>query len=450
MLLATGWANDVRIQVDDNGLIQQVQSAVSPGNATTLHGPVMPGMVNLHSHAFQRLIAGLTDVGSDSPDSFWSWREHMYHLVSTLTPEQLEAVAHYLYIEMLKAGFTTVAEFHYLHHAPDGKPFSSRTEMAQRILLAAENAGIGLCLLPVFYHHGNFGGEPPSPEQQRFVHDADDYEALWTELEERVDTQANTTLGLCFHSLRAATMEQIQHLLALAGKSTPIHMNIAEQAKEVEDCLAWCGERPIQALFNHIPIDKRWCLVHATHADENELINMAESGAIVGLCPTTEANLGDGIFPARGFLLAGGRFGIGSASHVSVSIVEELRWLEYGQRLTSHQRNRLTVPAAREVGTALYTQAVRGGAQAVGQPVGSIEPGRRADLVVLDGDHPMLAGCRDEQLLNRWLFGGHDNMVRDVYVAGQQAIINGHHGQETAAARAFSAAAQTLLSDSGL
>lgn len=444
-LLTSGWASDVLLTVTEDGLIERIEPGARPGTATRLGGPVLPGMVNLHSHAFQRLIAGLTDVASDRPDSFWTWRERMYRLVETLTPAQLESVSRYLYVEMLKAGYTTVAEFHYLHHAPGGAPFATRSEMSQHLMAAAAETGIGLCMLPVFYAHGGFGGQPPTPGQQRFIHDVDGYLALWAEVEDQIRAQANTSIGLAFHSLRAATPEQIEVVTGALGGTVPIHIHIAEQTREVDDCRAWCGQRPVEALLDRAAVDERWCLVHATHIDEGELGRIAASGAVVGLCPTTEANLGDGIFPAAAFLQQGGHFGIGSDSHASVSVVEELRWLEYGQRLASQRRNRLATPTTPQVGTTLYTHAARGGAQVTGQPVGAIAPGRRADLVVLDGDHPLLAGCTDEHLLSRWLFGGGDAMVRDVFVAGRPAVTDGHHPQEAQAGRDFAATAKAVL-----
>ncbi|MGC8098551.1 formimidoylglutamate deiminase [Metapseudomonas otitidis] len=442
-LLPSGWARNVRFEVGASGLLEQVLPDAGSEGAERLHGPVLPGMPNLHSHAFQRAMAGLAEVAGNPNDSFWTWRELMYRLVGRLSPEQMEVIARQLYVEMLKAGYTAVAEFHYVHHDPAGRPYADPAELALCISRAARDSGIGLTLLPVLYSHAGFGGLPPNEGQRRFIHSTDSYLALQQRLREALP--ADQGLGLCFHSLRAVTPDQLATVLAAEDGARPIHIHIAEQQKEVDDCLAWSGRRPLQWLYEHAPVDPRWCLVHATHAEADEVQAMARSGAVAGLCLTTEANLGDGIFPAVDFLARGGRLGIGSDSHVSVSVVEELRWLEYGQRLRDQRRNRLYRPEQPQVGRTLFDAALAGGAQALGQPVGALAVGSRADWIVLDGTDPYLATAEGDALLNRWLFAGGDRQVRDVMVGGRWVVRNGHHPADEATAWAFAEVLRTVL-----
>lgn len=442
-LLPSGWARNVRFEVGASGLLEQVLPDTGSEGAERLHGPVLPGMPNLHSHAFQRAMAGLAEVAGNPNDSFWTWRELMYRLVGRLSPEQMEVIARQLYVEMLKAGYTAVAEFHYVHHDPAGRPYADPAELALCISRAARDSGIGLTLLPVLYSHAGFGGLPPNEGQRRFIHSTDSYLALQQRLREALP--ADQGLGLCFHSLRAVTPDQLATVLAAEDGARPIHIHIAEQQKEVDDCLAWSGRRPLQWLYEHAPVDPRWCLVHATHAEADEVQAMARSGAVAGLCLTTEANLGDGIFPAVDFLAQGGRLGIGSDSHVSVSVVEELRWLEYGQRLRDQRRNRLYRPEQPQVGRTLFDAALAGGAQALGQAVGALAVGSRADWIVLDGTDPYLATAEGDALLNRWLFAGGDRQVRDVMVGGRWVVRNGHHPAEEATAWAFAEVLRTVL-----
>lgn len=442
-LLPSGWARNVRFEVGASGLLEQVLPDAGSEGTERLHGPVLPGMPNLHSHAFQRAMAGLAEVAGNPNDSFWTWRELMYRLVGRLSPEQMEVIARQLYVEMLKAGYTAVAEFHYVHHDPAGRPYADPAELALCISRAARDSGIGLTLLPVLYSHAGFGGLPPNEGQRRFIHSTDSYLALQQRLREALP--ADQGLGLCFHSLRAVTPVQLATVLAAEDGARPIHIHIAEQQKEVDDCLAWSGRRPLQWLYEHAPVDPRWCLVHATHAEDDEVQTMARSGAVAGLCLTTEANLGDGIFPAVDFLARGGRLGIGSDSHVSVSVVEELRWLEYGQRLRDQRRNRLYRPEQPQVGRTLFDAALAGGAQALGQPVGALAVGSRADWIVLDGTDPYLATAEGDALLNRWLFAGGDRQVRDVMVGGRWVVRNGHHPAEEATAWAFAEVLRTVL-----
>ena len=444
-LLPNGWANNVRLEVSADGLLTHIQADASAEGAERLSGPVLPGMPNLHSHAFQRAMAGLAEVAGNPNDSFWTWRDLMYRLVGKISPQQLGVIARQLYIEMLKAGYTSVAEFHYVHHDHNGQPYADPAELSLQISQAASAAGIGLTLLPVLYSHSGFGGLAPNEGQRRFINSTQNYLDLQTRLQPILAKQPAQSLGLCFHSLRAVTPQQLNEVLAASDKQCPVHIHIAEQQKEVDDCLAWSGRRPLQWLYENTEVDQRWCLVHATHANAEEVSLMAKSRAIAGLCLTTEANLGDGIFPAVDFLAQGGRMGIGSDSHVSLSVVEELRWLEYGQRLRDQRRNRLYGAEQPMVGRTLYDAALDGGAQALGQPIGALEVGKRADWLVLDGNDPYLATASGDGILNRWLFAGGDRQVRDVLVNGQWVVRGGQHAGEEESNRAFTQVLRDLL-----
>lgn len=445
-LLPNGWANDVRLEVSADGLLTKVEANASAEGAERLRGPVLAGMPNLHSHAFQRAMAGLAEVAGNPNDSFWTWRDLMYRMVGKINPDQLQVIARQLYIEMLKAGYTSVAEFHYVHHDVNGQPYADPTELSRQISQAAASSGIGLTLLPVLYSHSGFGGQAPNEGQRRFINSTENYLNLQARLQPILAAQPAQQLGLCFHSLRAVTPQQINEVLAASDKTCPVHIHIAEQQKEVDDCLAWSGKRPLQWLYDNAEVDQRWCLVHATHANPEEVTLMARSRAIAGLCLTTEANLGDGIFPAVDFLAQGGRLGIGSDSHVSLSVVEELRWLEYGQRLRDQRRNRLYRSDQPMVGRTLFDAALDGGAEALGQPIGRLEVGKRADWLVLDGNDPYLATATEDGILNRWLFAGGDRQVRDVLVNGQWVIRDGHHAAEEDSNRAFTQVLRDLLS----
>jgi formimidoylglutamate deiminase len=444
-LLPTGWANNVRFDVSPEGTLTRVAADADSEGAELMSGPVVPGMPNLHSHAFQRAMAGLAEVAGNPNDSFWTWRDLMYRLVGQISPEQLGVIARQLYIEMLKGGFTSVAEFHYVHQDTSGKPYADPAELALRVSEAASSVGIGLTLLPVLYSHSGFGGQPPNEGQRRFVHSTDSYLDLQTRLRQIIKTQPAQAVGVCFHSLRAVTPQQISAVLAASDKQCPVHIHIAEQQKEVDDCLSWSGRRPLQWLYENVDVDQRWCLVHATHAEPDEVTLMARSKAVAGLCLTTEANLGDGIFPAVDYIAQGGRWGIGSDSHVSLSVVEELRWLEYGQRLRDQRRNRLYRSDQPMVGRTLYDAALVGGAQAMGQPVGALEVGKRADWLVLDGNDPYLATASGDGILNRWLFAGGDRQIRDVMVNGRWVVSDGRHADEEESSQAFAQVLREML-----
>lgn len=430
-LLPDGWHDNVLVSVDAAGLIARTTQNASDAAATVLDGPVLPGMPNLHSHAFQRAMAGLAERSGPGSDSFWTWRETMYRFAAKLTPEDVEAIAGQLYAEMLEAGFTAVAEFHYLHHQPDGTPYADPSELSRRILAAADTASIGLTHLPVLYRYGGFGGKEPQERQRRFLHDADAYARLLQALAPQLQNRSDRRLGIAPHSLRAVTPDLLRDgIAALDGidSAAPIHIHIAEQTAEVEDCLGWSGRRPVQWLLDQGIVNKRWCLVHATHLDADETRRLAGSNAVAGLCPTTEANLGDGIFPAVKYMAAGGRIGIGSDSHISVSVAEDLRLLEYGQRLAHRSRTVLAGGADRSTGRRLFEAALKGGAQALGQPMGAIAPGHRADFVLLDAEAPSLAGRSGDMALDAWIFSNQTRpAIRDVYVAGTRVVENGRH-----------------------
>lgn len=422
-MLPTGWAERVRVTVSD-GRISAVAEGVEP-QARDHRGQVaLPGLPNLHSHAFQRAMAGLTEVRGPMSDSFWTWRDLMYRFVDRLDPEMVEAVAAMAFVEMLESGFTRVGEFHYLHHDPGGRPYGDRAEMGARVASAADETGIGLTLLPVFYAHAGFGGLPPLPGQRRFTNSLESFGRLLEESRSAVSSLPDAVVGAAPHSLRATTEQELAAVAAVAGG--PIHIHIAEQVQEVDDCLVWSGARPVTWLLDRLPIDPGWCLVHATHMIAEETRRLAASGAVAGLCPITEANLGDGLFPARDFLAGGGTFGIGSDSNVRIDATEELRLLEYGQRLHYRARNVLSPGAGRSTGAALYRGALAGGSQALGARA-ALQPGASADIVVLDAQHPDLAGRSGDALLDALVFAAGSRLVKEVWRAGVRVVENGRH-----------------------
>ena len=427
-LTPDGWRANL-VATIEGGMITRLEPATArDGAVERVTGVVLPGMPNLHSHAFQRAMAGLTERRGTEADSFWTWREAMYRFVECLRPEDLEAIAAFAYMEMLEAGFTSVAEFHYLHHQPDGRPYDNVGEMSERIVAAADAVGIGLTLLPVLYRQGGFLGKPPTKGQRRFLNDRDSYARL---METRVP---GGTVGIAPHSLRAVTLEDLQWA-ATTWRDQPAHIHISEQTREVDDCLAAHGQRPIDLLMDTIEIGPRWCLVHATHADSRERARVSKARAVVGLCPITEANLGDGLFDVPDLLAQGGRFGIGSDSLVRISAADELRTLEYGQRLVHRQRNVLGDPS-RSTGRRLFELALAGGAQAEGRPIGEIAIGKRADFVVLDTDHPSFAAVRDDAVIDAFVFACDNTAVRTVYSGGVPVVRASRHvARETIAAR---------------
>jgi formiminoglutamate deiminase len=429
-LLPSGWALDVRVEIA-GGVIASVQTGARATPGDERHDVGLPGMPNLHSHAFQRGLAGLAEIRGPEHDNFWTWRELMYRFALAMSPEDVQAVASLAYVEMLEAGFTRVGEFHYLHHDRDGTPFADRAEMAGRIVAAAGETGIGLTLLPVFYAHGGFGGKPPTPGQRRFVCDPEGFAALLEASRRAAATHAGSVVGVAPHSLRAITPEELAAIRPLAGDG-PIHIHAAEQVREVEECLAWSGRRPVEWLLDHAAPNGRWCFVHATHMTAAETRRLAEAGVVAGLCPVTEANLGDGVFNGPGYLACGGWFGIGSDSNVLIGVAEELRQLEYGQRLQCRQRNVMTRAEGASTGHSLYEAAVHGGSIALGAPAAVLAPGARADLVSLDPANPALLGSRGPkllgpQILDGWIFAARTSLVDSVWVGGRKWVEGGRH-----------------------
>lgn len=438
-LLASGWARNVRVTVD-GAVISTIDpnAALQPGDER--HAILVPAMPNLHSHAFQRAMAGLAERRGASADSFWTWRETMYRFALSMTPEDVEAVAAQLYVEMLEAGFGRVGEFHYLHHDKDGQPYANLAEMAERIAAAAGATGISLTLLPVFYAHSTFGGAAPNEGQRRFINDTRRFARLIEASRRAVASLDGAIVGVAPHSLRAATPRELAEVTALTDG--PIHIHVAEQVKEVEDCVAWSGAWPVEWLLANAGVDGRWCLIHATHMTDAETEVMARSGAIAGLCPITEANLGDGTFPAGRFLAAGGRFGVGSDSNVLIGIADELRQLEYSQRLAHRERNALGL-ANGSTGRRLFDAALAGGAAALGAGSAGIAKGNTADLVSLDANHATMAGKSGDSILDAWIFAG-GTRPDCVWARGRKLVEGGRHHAREAIAATFVATMRKL------
>ena len=449
-LLPTGWARDVLLYWNEQGLLTDVKTkAACPAGTFQTAGPLLPGMPNLHSHAFQRAFGGLTEYRGAAQDSFWSWRSLMYRFAAAITPEQLEAIATGLYVEMLEAGYTSVCEFHYVHHDHDGRPYADDAALSMCLLRAAARAGMGLTLLPVLYQTSGFGGASPSAGQRRFIRSTDNVLALLQKLKPLCESQG-ARLGLAPHSLRAVPPDSLREALTglyALDVTAPVHIHIAEQTAEVDACQAWSGQRPVQWLLDHTPVDARWCLVHATHMTPEESICAARTDAVAGLCPSTEANLGDGIFDAASWLQGGGRWGVGSDSHACVNAAEELMLLEYSQRLATRQRNVLASTEQPSVATAMTLAAVAGGAQASARPVSGLAVGQQADMVALDAPHSLLRDLPSpEAMLSAHVFASHrQSALQQVWVAGRVQVQSGRHILHDTALNGLVAARQQLL-----
>jgi len=424
-LLPSGWAQNVGLDIE-GGAITAVQPYATAEGRERIAGITLPGLPNLHSHTFQRGMAGLAETRGPEGDSFWTWRQVMYRFLGSLTPDDVEAVAAFAMMEMLEGGFTSLAEFHYLHHDAQGRAYVDIAELSHRIAAAAQETGMGLTLLPVFYAQGGFSGAAPTEGQRRFINDVENYARLLEGTRKAVATLDDAAVGMAPHSLRAVTPESLHEVVALAGEG-PIHIHIAEQVKEVEDCLAWSGQRPVAWLLDHAPVDRRWCLIHATHLDVREVNGIAASGAVAGLCPITEANLGDGLFEGVDYLAAGGGFGVGSDSNIEISAPGELKQFEYSQRLKHRARNVLAEREGQSTGRSLYNKALSGGAQALGRRVGAIAVGQRADLVVLDADHPDLAAVSGDRWIDAYVFVAGKAAIDAVFVAGKAVVKDGRH-----------------------
>ena len=511
MLTDKGWCRDVLVEVDPLGMIASLKTGSSDGHAPRIGGVAVPGVPNAHSHAHQRLLAGLAEAGSGRGD-FMRWRELMYRMVRQIDPETFEAVAALAYMEMQKAGYTSVAEFHYLHHDADGSPYAQPAEMGLRCIAAAREVGIAMTLLPVLYVHGGFGARPANHEQQRFACDPEMYMEIFSTLHKAADGLPATHMGFAPHSLRAVDETLIEEVLAAVLQvepDAPAHIHVAEQRAEVDACVAWCGARPVQRLLDRVDVDARWNLVHATHANDAERRALAATGATVVLCPSTEANLGDGVFPLSAWLELNGAFAVGSDSQVGRCPADELRLLEYVQRLVTESRLVLSAPGGGSVGRFLLECVLQGGVGSMGHPPGGkghppsgmgqppggrgqppggmghppggmghppggrghppggkghppggmghppsgmghppglLAEGARADIVVLDDDHPSLIARTGDDVLDSWIFSGGAACVRDVFVGGRQVVRDHRHVNESAIVDRYRAAAESMLS----
>lgn len=442
-LLPDGWARDVLIEVDGARISGVAQGASAPPVAER-HALALPGMPNVHSHAFQRGMAGLAEIRGPASDNFWTWREQMYRFALAMTPDDVEAVAAQLYMEMLEAGFTRVGEFHYLHHDTDGRPYADIAEMAARIAAASATSGIGLTLLPVFYAHGNFGGVPAHAGQRRFLSDVDGFGRLVAASRTAIGGLSDANIGIAPHSLRAATPEELRAVVSLQADG-PVHIHAAEQVREVEDCMAWSGKRPVAWLLDEMKADARWCFIHATHMTEAETVAMARAGVVAGLCPITEANLGDGHFNGPEFAGAAGRIAIGSDSNILIGVADELRQLEYAQRLRLRKRNAMTLVEGQSTGRVLFDTARSGGCTALGWTSKGLAAGAPADIVSLDMTSPHLAGRAGDSVLDAWIFATRGGHVDSVWRAGKKVVSGGIHVDRTAIVRRFGITMRRLL-----
>ena len=445
-LLPSGWARNVRLTASD-GRIEQVSADTPRQPADEHHAIALPGLPNVHSHAFQRGLAGLTERRGSGADSFWSWRELMYRFLERLGPEELEAISAWCFAEMLEGGFTHVGEFHYVHHDLDGAPFADPGELAARVAAAAAASGIGLTLLPVFYAHGGFGAAPPAARQRRFVSDVDGFARILESCRRAVRPLRGASVGVAPHSLRAVTPAELGAIVQLAPNAV-VHIHVAEQMREVEECLAWSGRRPLEWLLDAQPVDARWCLVHATHASGAELAAIAAAGAVAGLCPITESSLGDGIFPAVSFRAHAGRIGIGSDSNIMLDAAAELRTLEYSQRLAQQARNVLAAGSDTSTGRTLFEAALAGGRQAL---QGSAAPGPAGlaagaplDLLTLRRDHPALLEHRADEILDGWIFAAGRELIDCVWRAGERVVSGGRHRDREALLKRYARALHKL------
>jgi formimidoylglutamate deiminase len=424
-LVPSGWARNVRISVADGTILSITEGAMREG-AERIAGIAIPGLPNLHCHAFQRGMAGLAERRGPEADSFWTWREVMYRFLDRLSPDDVQSITAFAYMQMLEAGFTTVGEFHYLHHDIDGRPYTDLGEMAARIVAASAETRIGLTLLSSFYAYGGFGGAPPAAGQRRFLNDPDRFLKLVERTRTIMAGLPETQVGIAPHSLRAVTPETLR-IVCQATPDGPIHIHAAEQMKEVDESLAALGRRPVEWLLDNAGLNSRWCVIHATHTTEAEIRALAESGAIVGLCPLTEASLGDGIFDGADYLAAGGRFGVGTDSNIQIDAAAELRQLEYEQRLARGARNVMTMQEGESTGRRLFASACSGGAQALQRPIGALAVGSRADIVLLDENHPDLASRDGDEWLDAWTFVVGRTAVKTVLAGGEIVVEAGRH-----------------------
>ena len=441
-LTPTGWMHNVEIGIED-GRISTLRSGCAAGDHVCLD-TLLPALGNLHSHTFQRAMAGMTEARAAGRESFWTWRTLMYQFMDHITPEQYQAIAALVFMEMLEAGYASVGEFHYVHHQPGGARYDSPGELSNCVFAAAQTTGIGLTHLPVLYSYGGPGKAPLAAGQARFGNSVDAFAALVADIRTTVerDMPADTKIGIAPHSLRATSPDDLAAVMALRTGG-PVHIHIAEQPKEVADIEAWLGARPVEWLLANTDVTPDWCLIHATHMTSSETADMARSGAVAGLCPITEANLGDGPFNGAAYLADNGAFGIGSDSNVRIALGEELRMLEYSQRLRDLARTVL-VRGEGSVGAALYLGAAKGGAQALARDAGRIEIGALADLVAIDSTHPALCALDEKQLLDGLCFAAGNNVVTDVWSAGRHCVQDGRHVNRAALIGEYKSAVASL------
>ncbi|MGJ8624409.1 MAG: formimidoylglutamate deiminase [Yoonia sp.] len=441
--LSTGWASNVRVSHADGWITAITVDQKSDAHDTCVD-TLLPSLANLHSHSFQRAMAGMTEYRMAGKDSFWTWRDLMYRFTANLTPEHIEAIAAFVFLEMQEAGYASVGEFHYLHHQAGGMPYADLGELSGRIAAAAATTGIGLTHLPVLYSYGGAGQVPLETGQARFGNSVDRFNDLVARARDAVAVlPADCRVGIAPHSLRATSPDDLKSVLAAHGDG-PVHIHIAEQPKEVADISAWLGARPVEWLLANADVSSDWCLIHATHMTADETLNMARSGAVAGLCPVTEANLGDGPFNGPSYLEAKGAFGVGSDSNVLISLTEELRTLEYSQRLRDVARNVMVIGEG-SVGETLYMGAAKGGAQALGRGGGEIAVGELADVVAIDSTAPSLCALHQDQLFDGLVFAANDNVITDVWSAGRHCVRSGHHVKRDEIVRGYKAAMQSLV-----
>ncbi|UYV38622.1 formimidoylglutamate deiminase [Rhodobacteraceae bacterium D3-12] len=444
-LTPSGWQNNVTVEISQ-GRIARVSTEAAPADAIHV-GTLLPAPVNAHSHAFQRAMAGLTERrGPDPSDSFWTWRRLMYRFLDRLTPDQVQAITAYVQMEMLEAGYATNVEFHYLHHQPGGVPYDNTAEMADRITAAAEETGIGLTLLPVFYQYGGCDLRPLGPGQIRFGNDLAAFQRLHEQAAQTLSRgAADWTMGVAPHSIRAVGPDDLKALSAL-HPSGPIHMHLAEQVAEVDEVAAHLGQRPVEWALANLAPDARWHMVHCTQMLAHETTGLATSGATAVLCPLTESSLGDGIFDGVSWLAQNGRIAIGSDSNIRISLSEELRTLDYSQRLRDRSRAALATPE-HSTGRRLLEAALEGGAGAADRATGALKTGNWADLMALDSAHPDLAGTTGDTLLDAYIFAGDDRMISHVWSAGRHMVRDGHHIHRARITAAYAAAIAPLRAD---
>jgi formimidoylglutamate deiminase len=444
-LTLNGWENDVLLHIDALGRIASVVPNSAADSDAYVVDRLLPAQANLHSHTFQRGMAGLSEARSPAGrDSFWTWREIMYRFLDILGPEDIEAIAAFAFAEMLEAGYSSVAEFHYVHHQPGGEPYANLSELSERIAAAASATGIGLTLLPVAYAQGGVDGRALTGGQLRFGNDLERYVELAQVAEKTAKSVSlDAGFGVAPHSIRAVNERDLK-ALEQQFRRMPFHIHIAEQIPEIEEVQAAYGQRSMSWLLDHLPVNERWCLVHSTHMTPEETQRVAQSGAVVGLCPMTEANLGDGIFNGVNYLSEGGRFGTGSDSNIRISPSEELRQLEYSQRLRDVSRVTLSVEG-KSCGRTLYDTALAGGAQALGRDSGGLAPGKWADMIAIDVENAALFGLSGDRLLDGWIFAGDRQAVSDVWSAGRHVVHEGRHRDRTAIVKTYKTRLAAIL-----